>query len=159
MLFEEAAELVDVEIAADGRVWQLLPAAAQAWQAMQAAALGNGIELKLASAYRGSARQVALIQKKIDAGICIDDILQVLAPPGCSEHHTGRAVDIFSPDGPVVTEAFETTPAFAWLSIHAGEFGFKLSFPRDNEYGYVYEPWHWCFSAKSDALLQIGDIR
>ena len=64
MLFEEAAELVDVEIAADGRVWQLLPAAAQAWQAMQAAALGNGIELKLASAYRGSARQVALIQKK-----------------------------------------------------------------------------------------------
>lgn len=145
-LFEEANELVDVETAFDGRVWQLTPAAAAAWQAMQAAALHDGIALKIASAYRASARQVELIQNKLNAGFNIDDILQVLAPPGCSEHHTGRAVDIFEPGGPVVTEAFETTPAFAWLSQHAGEFGFTLSFPRDNQYGYVYEPWHWCFS-------------
>lgn len=156
-LFAEADELVDVETAADGRVWQLTPAAAQAWQSMQAAALRDGIELKIASAYRASLRQVELIQKKLDAGIAIDTILQVLAPPGCSEHHTGRAVDIFEPGGPVVTEAFETTSAFAWLNQHAAEFGFSLSFPRDNPYGYVYEPWHWCFA--SDAVQHLGDIR
>lgn len=156
-LFEEASELVDVETAADGRVWQLTPAAAQAWRAMQAAAQRDSIVLKIASAYRASSRQVELIQKKLEAGICIDDILQVLAPPGCSEHHTGRAVDIFEPGGPVVTEAFETTPAFAWLSQHAGEFSFTLSFPRDNQYGYVYEPWHWCWHP--DALQHLGDIR
>ena len=158
-VFDEATELVEVETALDGRVWQLTPAAAQAWWSMQAAALGDGIDLKIASAYRASSRQVELIQKKLDAGIGINDILQVLAPPGCSEHHTGRAVDIYTPGGPVVTEEFETTPAFAWLSEHAGEFGFTLSFPRDNPYGYVYEPWHWCFSPTTDALQHLGDIR
>ncbi len=157
-VFDEAAELVEAEIAADGRIWQLTPAAAQAWWAMQAAALADGIELQIASAYRASSRQVELIQKKLDAGIGIDDILQVLAPPGCSEHHTGRAVDIFTPGGPVVTEEFETTTAFAWLSRHASEFGFTLSFPRDNQYGYVYEPWHWCFHS-TDTLQHLGDIR
>jgi len=157
-VFDEATELVNVETAIDGRVWQLTPEAAQAWLTMQAVALNTGIELKIASAYRASSRQVELIQKKLDAGIGIDDILQVLAPPGCSEHHTGRAVDIFTPGGPVVTEEFETTPAFAWLSEHAGEFGFTLSFPRDNPYGYVYEPWHWCFHP-ADAAQHLGDIR
>nr|WP_314899181.1 M15 family metallopeptidase [uncultured Deefgea sp.] len=158
-VFDEATELVEVETTLDGRVWQLTPAAAQAWWSMQAAALSDGINLKIASAYRASSRQVELIQKKLDAGIAIDEILQVLAPPGCSEHHTGRAVDIFEPGGPVVTEAFETTAAFAWLQQHAHEFGFTLSFPRDNPFGYVYEPWHWCFSARADALQHLGDIR
>lgn len=144
-IFDEASELVDIETAADGRIWQLTPATAQAWWSMQAAALNDGIELKIASAYRASSRQVELIQKKLDAGIAIADILQVLAPPGCSEHHTGRAVDIFTSGGPVVTEEFETTAAFIWLNDHASEFGFTLSFPRDNQYGYVYEPWHWCW--------------
>lgn len=157
-LFDEATELIDVAIATDGRIWQLTPAAAQAWWAMQKAAFNDGIDLQIASAYRASARQVELIQKKLDAGIAIDDILQVLAPPGCSEHHTGRAVDIFTPGGPVVTEAFETTAAFTWLNQNAEQFGFTLSFPRDNPYGYVYEPWHWCFSA-TDALPHLRDIR
>ena len=68
-VFDEATELVEVETALDGRVWQLTPAAAQAWWSMQAAALGDGIDLKIASAYRASSRQVELIQKKLDAGI------------------------------------------------------------------------------------------
>jgi D-alanyl-D-alanine carboxypeptidase len=146
-IFDEATELVDVETAADGRIWQLTPEAAQAWRAMQSAALADGIELKIASAYRASSRQVELIERKLSLGQSIDDILQVLAPPGCSEHHTGRAVDIYQPGGPVVEEAFETTHAFQWLTEHAQRFGFSLSFPRDNPFGYVYEPWHWCWQA------------
>ncbi|WP_410499793.1 D-alanyl-D-alanine carboxypeptidase family protein [Chitinibacter sp. S2-10] len=144
-VFDEAEELVDVETTFDGRVWQLTPAAAQAWQAMQAAALTDGIELKIASAYRASSRQVELIQRKLDLGQSINEILQVLAPPGCSEHHTGRALDIYQPGGPVVEEAFETTTAFAWLQQYAKIYGFTLSFPRDNAFAYVYEPWHWCW--------------
>ncbi|WP_373973890.1 M15 family metallopeptidase [Chitinibacter sp. SCUT-21] len=144
-VFDEANELVDVETAADGRVWQLVPAAAQAWQAMQTAALADGIELKIASAYRASSRQVELIERKLSMGQTIDDILQVLAPPGCSEHHTGRAIDIFQPGGPIVEESFELTSAFSWLNHNAARFGFRLSFPRNNPFGYVYEPWHWCW--------------
>ncbi|MDE4963702.1 D-alanyl-D-alanine carboxypeptidase family protein, partial [Francisella tularensis] len=25
------------------------------------------------------------------------------------------------------------------------KYGFKLSFPCNNEYGFIYEPWHWCY--------------
>ncbi|TJZ77518.1 M15 family metallopeptidase [Chitiniphilus eburneus] len=144
-LYEEAESLTDAETGDDGRVWQLTPAATLAWQALRTAAAEDGITLRIASAYRGTDRQVALIRRKLNAGQPIDAILQVLAPPGCSEHHTGRAIDIYMPGGPIVEEAFEDTPAFAWLQANAGRYGFTLSFPRDNRYGYVYEPWHWCF--------------
>ncbi|KAF0812425.1 putative carboxypeptidase YodJ [Andreprevotia sp. IGB-42] len=149
-VYEEAGELVDVETGDDGRVWQLVPAAANAWLRMQAAAARKGITLRIASAYRSSARQTELIQRKLAAGEPIDNILQVLAPPGCSEHHTGRAVDIYQPGGPVAEAAFEETGAFAWLATHAGEHGFTLSFPRGNAQGYVYEPWHWCYRGTGD---------
>ncbi len=144
-LFEEASELVDVAIASDGRVWQLTPSAAAAWLAMQAAAQADGIDIRIASAYRASSRQCELIQRKLSQGQDIGQILQVLAPPGCSEHHTGRAVDIYQPGGPVVEEAFEATSAFNWLNLNAARFGFNLSFPRGNPSGYLYEPWHWCW--------------
>lgn len=144
-LFEEASELVDVAVAADGRIWQMTPTAAEHWLAMQSAALADGIDIQIASAYRPSSRQSELIKRKLLAGQQISAILQVLAPPGCSEHHTGRAIDIFEPGGPVVEEAFEATAAYGWLTQHASRFGFSLSFPRGNVYGYLYEPWHWCW--------------
>ena len=42
-----------------------------------------------------------------------------------------------------MTEAFENTDAFAWLTAHAARFGFAMTLPRDNPHGLVYEPWHW----------------
>jgi len=41
--------------------------------------------------------------------------------------------------------AFAHTEAFRWLSLHAKQFGFTLSYPEGNPFGYAYEPWHWCF--------------
>ena len=45
----------------------------------------------------------------------------------------------------VLDEEIEQTEAFDWLVRFAGEFGFRLSYPRGNSCGYAYEPWHWCF--------------
>jgi D-alanyl-D-alanine carboxypeptidase len=87
--------------------------------------------------------QARLIRKKINAGQKIGDILEVNAPPGFSEHHTGRAVDVATPGSRPLTEDFESTQAFAWLQRRAAEFGFSMSYPRDNPCGFVYEPWHW----------------
>ncbi|XZG70516.1 M15 family metallopeptidase [Chitinibacteraceae bacterium HSL-7] len=145
-IYDEAESLELAEIGADGREWQLTPAACAAWRALRAAAEQDGIELRIASAYRSVQRQIELIERKLANGQTIDDILSVLAPPGCSEHHTGRAIDVYTPGGPVVEEAFEHTDAYAWLVANAARHGFTLSFPRNNEYGYVYEPWHWCFN-------------
>lgn len=75
----------------------------------------------------------------------MQQILEVSAAPGFSEHHTGRALDLTTPGGPVLEEPFEHTDAFAWLSESAGSFGFHLSYPRGNSHGIAYEPWHWAW--------------
>ncbi len=93
------------------------------------------------------ARQAELIRAKLDAGQPLETILQILAAPGCSEHHTGLAVDVGTPGLPPLQERFAETAAFAWLSRHAQGFGFSLSYPRGNLHGIVFEPWHWCWSA------------
>jgi len=67
------------------------------------------------------------------------------APPGYSEHHSGRALDVTTPGATPLQEEFEGTPAFAWLSKNAASFGFALSYPRGNRHGFMYEPWHWCY--------------
>ena len=42
-------------------------------------------------------------------------------------------------------EVFEDSEAFDWLLGNAGDYGFRLSYPRDNAYGIAYEPWHWFY--------------
>ncbi len=91
------------------------------------------------------ADQRRILERKLRAGQSWATILEVNAPPGYSEHHSGRAVDFAVAGLPVLTEAFEKTPAFAWLTQHAAGFGYRLSYPRGNPYGYIYEPWHWFF--------------
>jgi D-alanyl-D-alanine carboxypeptidase len=145
--FEEAGELELAEIAEDGREWLLVPPAAAAWRTMKDAASRDGVNIFLASAFRSVERQAEIVRRKLGQGEPIEQILSVLAPPGFSEHHTGRAVDIATPGCPPVEIEFEDTEAFRWLSGNAERFGFRLSFPRDNPFGYQYEPWHWCFAA------------
>ena len=65
------------------------------------------------------------------------------AAPGYSQHHTGCAVDIATPGSRPLTEEFEESEAFAWLGNRAAEFGFSMTYPRDNPQGFIYEPWHW----------------
>lgn len=115
------------------------------WQAMQLAAAKDGVELQLVSAYRSAEYQKQLFLKKINAGQSIDEILKVNAAPGYSEHHSGKALDLTSPGAECLEESFEFSPAFAWLERHAAEYAFKMSFPRNNVYGFLYEPWHWCY--------------
>jgi len=149
-LYADARSLHCVGLGTDGRDKFLAPAAAQAWTAMHQAAAADGVELLLISAFRSFDFQLALIRGKLARGRLIEEILTVNAPPGCSEHHSGRAVDIGARDTPALEEEFEHTPQFAWLRQHATRHGFHLSYPRDNHYGYLYEPWHWCYVKSPD---------
>jgi D-alanyl-D-alanine carboxypeptidase len=140
----EATELVSVGASPNGREVRLAPEAAAAWRRMRGAAAADRIILVAISGFRSVERQAEIIQGKLSAGEAIDSILRVVAAPGYSEHHTGRAIDIGVPGEPPLTEAFELTPAFHWLGAHASEYGFSLSYPRENPHGIAYEPWHWC---------------
>lgn len=150
-LCEEPPEVVLIGLDIFGRARHLEPAAALQWAAMRAAATGDGIELLLVSAFRSVDYQRAIFDRKLSQGTPIEEILRVNAAPGYSEHHTGRAVDIATRGCPPLTEAFEKTEAFEWLTRNAGAFGFEMSFPRGNPRGMVYEPWHWAFKGNRES--------
>jgi len=127
------------------REQRLVPKAAMAWKSMKSSASTEGVELQVVSAYRSGDLQDGILRRKLENGQKIDEILQVSAAPGYSEHHTGRAVDITTPGYPVLEEVFEGSEAFSWLTQSAGNFGFRMSFPRGNPHGVAYEPWHWAW--------------
>lgn len=141
--FAEAIELVEVGPNLVGRMQRLAPAAARQWRAIVTAAAADDVALLIVSGFRSIDYQAALIRNKIGAGQRIEEILAVNAAPGFSEHHSGRAVDIATPGSRPLTEEFEDTDAFRWLTSRAIEFGFSLTYPRDNPWGIAYEPWHW----------------
>lgn len=121
--------------------------ASRAWAAMRHTADANGVVLDAISGYRSHDYQLGIFERKLARGQTVQQILTVNAAPGYSEHHGGNALDIGTPGEPPAEESFERTPAFAWLGSHAGDFGFVMSYPRDNPHGIVYEPWHWHFTA------------
>jgi D-alanyl-D-alanine carboxypeptidase len=141
----EATRLVTIGRNPDGRTLKLAPAAAAAWARMRAAAADDDIILVPLSAFRSVRRQTKIIREHLANGRPLDDILRFVAAPGCSEHHTGRALDIGSPEYIELDEHFARTAAFRWLKRHAHEFGFRLSYPARNPHGIGYEPWHWCW--------------
>lgn len=148
-LQREATRLVSIgPTADDGKILRMTPRAAAAWKRMRTVAARDGVQLLPLSAFRSIARQTAIIRTKLAAGEKISDILRLVAAPGCSEHHTGRALDIGSPDEHELDEHFAKTAEFRWLKRHAAEFGFHLSYPRRNPHRIAYEPWHWCWQAK-----------
>jgi D-alanyl-D-alanine carboxypeptidase len=142
-IFWEATELVLVGQDIYGRDQRLIPPAAEAWNAMRIAAEKDGETLQLISAFRSVDYQKGLIQRKLAAGQTWEQILRVSTLPGFSEHHTGRTIDITTPDFKPLTEDFENSSAFKWLTRRATEFGFTMTYPRNNEFGIAYEPWHW----------------
>jgi len=145
-VYGEAAELVEVGPNLVGRMQRLAPAAARRWAAMVEAAAGDGVTLLIVSGFRSYEYQAGLIRKKINAGQSITEILAVNAAPGHSEHHTGLAVDIATPGSRPLTEEFEDSAAFRWLGENAYRFDFTMSYPRDNPWGIIYEPWHWAMN-------------
>ena len=142
---EEAESLEVVEVGENGREHSLAPSAAAAWRALKASALEGGICLVIVSAFRSIERQAEMVRGKLSNGLAIEEALSICAPPGFSEHHTGRAVDVSTPGVPSLEIEFDQTPAFTWLTENAGHFGFHLSYPIGNTQGYRYKPWHWCF--------------
>lgn len=148
-IFDDATDLVVAHTSRSGREHLLTPEAAGQWARMRQSAESDDVVLVMISGFRSFDRQLELIRDKLARGETIAAILEVMAPPGCSEHHSGRACDIGTPGCEPLSEAFEDTGAFRWLSSNAADFGFHLSYPRDNPMGFLYEPWHWCYLGRA----------
>lgn len=148
--FSEENQLVD--FVDEDRSFQLHPEALGAWKKMKEAAELDGINLHIISAFRSVARQSEIIEEKKRKGISEAMIYRVSAPPGYSEHHTGRAIDVGTQNYTDLEDEFEKSEAFCWLITHAKHFGFHLSYHRENPYGIAYEPWHWFFAGNAQPI-------
>ncbi|MFQ3637684.1 MAG: M15 family metallopeptidase [Cyanobacteriota bacterium] len=113
----------------------------------------EGVWIVPVSGFRDYERQTRLFRWKTHQYGSAEAAARAVAPPGYSEHHTGYAVDLS--DGLAramdVSLSFGKTAAFQWLTRHAAEFGFELSFPENNPQGVNYEPWHWRYVGTPEA--------
>lgn len=109
---------------------------------MFAKASSEGIHLKIISSYRSFDEQAGLKSSyKVTYGLGAN---KFSADQGYSEHQLGTALDLTTPEVGATFVGFEKSPEYAWLVAHAHEYGFILSYPKENTF-YQFEPWHWRF--------------
>ena len=110
----------------------------------------DGVTLIVRSGFRSIKRQRFLfydIAKQ--RGQTLVERAKVSAPPGHSEHHTGKAVDFDDGDNPqFLKTSFSSTKSGIWLHLTAEKYNFHLSFPAGNAQGVSYDPWHWFWRRK-----------
>lgn len=152
---------VETQTAESANGKQLQAEAAEAYIRMQDAAAIQGIELLLCSGYRSVEYQTGLFNEELEKwkaqGYSDEDAYNkaktVVAVPGYSEHNSGLAADIVTPEHQTLDEEFAETDAFKWLSEHAQEYGFILRYPLDKQAitGIIYEPWHYRYVGPENA--------
>lgn len=127
--------------------------AAQALEAMFAAAKKDNINLAGVSGYRSYETQKTLFNYYVNTqGEA--SARKYSAEPGTSEHETGLAIDVTSSDGKCAAEdCFGNTPEAKWLAQHSAEYGYIIRYPKGKESitGYNYEPWHIRYVGKKIA--------
>ena len=142
-----------------------------AWQSMVQAAKHDGIELAIASGYRGFDRQLSIWNRKCTGQLPVLDIEEQVvdlssltaidkvkaimlfsALPGTSRHHWGTDIDVYAanllaPDYQLqlhVSE-YESGGPLAklsrWLDENAEQFGFYRPYDTYRQ-GVYKEPWH-----------------
>ena len=108
-----------------------------------------GKRLLIESGYRSSAYQLYLFVFYLkNHKYSIRETVKFVALPGYSEHGAPahQAVDFINVsgiNGEYNMKEFEDLPEYHWLLAHAGEFGFVLSYPKTDQSGITFEPWHW----------------
>lgn len=124
---------------------------AAAFKKMREDAKKDGVNLRIVSGFRSTEYQKTVFPKKFankknPTEKEFISRLKFSAPPGFSEHHTGLAIDINS-----LEQTFANTKAYKWLSEHAKDYGFEMSFPQNNKQGLGFEPWHWRYVGSQEA--------
>jgi D-alanyl-D-alanine carboxypeptidase len=111
--------------------------------ALRAAAEANGTPMVVVSGYRSYDYQRTLFTRRA-ADVGEEQAALETARPGHSEHQLGTAVDVLDPGSSDLTTTFADTPLSGWLTAHAHEYGFVISYPEGARARtcYGYEPWH-----------------
>ena len=77
---------------------------------------------------------------------------QIVAYPGCSEHQTGLAVDIFDQKYSVYDYSKMNAEFYKWLDANCAEYGFIKRYPSDKADLTGWDaPWHYRYVGKEAA--------
>ena len=157
----DSIELVEMK-GYDDEVFRVEKEAARRFCELQAAAKEKGIEMLLSSAYRSVEKQRA-IKEEFTAEYGVDYAKLYVAEPGCSEHHTGLALDFVAKIGgkwliesdEIIERAGELKPVYDLLP----QFGFILRYLKGKEAitGYPAEPWHIRYVGNPEAAAEIAE--
>lgn len=111
----------------------------EALTVMANAAKAEGLSLLVSSTYRSYSYQEQVFAKwvRIDG---LEEAERESARAGTSQHQLGTAIDF----GSIEDDYADTAPC-KWLTKHAEEYGFSLSFPQGYEpiTGFRWECWHF----------------
>lgn len=118
-----------------------------AYQKLEKFLKTKNIIIGISSAYRSKEYQQEIYDSFVkDYGKDYAD--KFVAPVGCSEHHTGLAIDInIKKNGKWPSnnrELEKQEPSLRKIHKYLASYGFILRYPKDKENitGYPYEPWH-----------------
>ncbi len=77
---------------------------------------------------------------------------QIVAYPGCGEHQTGLAVDLFDKEYEVYDYSKMNADFYTWLDANCAEYGFIKRYPTEKaELTGIDEPWHYRYVGKEAA--------
>ena len=134
----------------------------EAFKKMFKAAEKEGVVLKIISSTRNFDRQKEIWEGKWtrfakDAPVAKDRALKILeysSMPGSSRHHWGTDVDLNDLNNPSFEKGGKHEKVYAWLSVHAHEYGFCQPYTAGRPSGYHEEKWHWTYTPLSKPLLE-----
>lgn len=120
------------------------PEAANAMGRMVSAARSSGIQMQVGSGYRSYWTQASLFASYV-ARDGLVEAETYSARAGYSEHQTGLAADMSSPnEGCYLHTCFGNTKAGQWIAANSWRYGFIVRYPRGYTHitGFIWEPWH-----------------
>lgn len=124
---------------------------------MNIAAISDGIDLSIVSAYRSYSTQQSTYNYWVSYYGSVSLADKVSARAGHSQHQLGTTIDFSSSEvNNALGKVFTDTQASKWLASNAYKYGFVISYPSGYESttGYSYESWHYRYIGKSNALEQ-----
>ena len=153
--FVDNLELIEMK-GYDDEVFRVEKEAARQFCGLQAAAAEKGIEILLSSAYRSVEKQRA-IKEEFTAEYGVDYAKRYVAEPGCSEHHTGLALDFVAKIGgkwliendEIVERAGDFEPVYDLLP----RFGFILRYLKGKE----AITWHIRYVGDPEVAAEIAE--
>ena len=147
-----------------------------AFKKMEKAALMDGIELEIVSAYRSYERQKTIWNNKylrftkdynLEPEKAINEIIRFSTIPGTSRHHWGTEIDIIDgkyevndDEDVLIAEKFKKNGVFyemkKWLDSNSENYGFYIVYTDDQKRkGFEHEPWHFSYKPVSMELLKL----